>query len=125
MRLDAFVERVARALPATAGGVRATGDPARLVQSVALCGGSGGELAGPAAALGADVLLTADARHHHTLDSVAAHPIAIVDAAHWATEHPWLRQAAGVLERDLAVTVGTITTGVSDLVTDPWRMHSC
>jgi dinuclear metal center YbgI/SA1388 family protein len=124
MRLDEFVARVAAALPATAWGVRATGDPAQLVQSIAVCGGSGGELAGPAAALGADVLLTADARHHHTLDSVAAHGIVIVDAAHWATEHPWLRQAADVLERGLAATVGIKTT-VSDLVTDPWRMHSC
>lgn len=124
MRLDAFVARVAQVLPATAMGVRAAGDPARLVQSVAVCGGSGGELAGPAAALGADVLLTADARHHHTLDSVGAYGIAIVDAAHWATEHPWLRQAADVLQGGLAATVGIKTT-VSDLVTDPWRMHAC
>jgi dinuclear metal center YbgI/SA1388 family protein len=123
VRLDAFLKRVAGALPSTAWGVRATGDPARLVQRVAVCGGSGGELAGPAAALGADVLVTADARHHHTLDSVAAHGIAIVDAAHWATEHPWLRQAAAVLASALPTTVEPITTTVSDLVTDPWQMH--
>jgi dinuclear metal center YbgI/SA1388 family protein len=124
MRLDAFVARVAQALPTTAWGVRAAGDPAALVRTIAVCGGSGGELAGPAAVLGADVLLTADARHHHTLDSVAAHGIAIVDAAHWATEHPWLRQAADVLASGLTATVGIKTT-VSDLVTDPWRMHCC
>ena len=124
LRLDAFVARVAEVLPGTAWGVRATGDPARVVSTVAVCGGSGGELAGPAAALGADVLVTADARHHHTLDSTAAHDIAIVDAAHWATEHPWLRTAADLLERELAATV-RITTTLSDLVTDPWRMHVC
>jgi dinuclear metal center YbgI/SA1388 family protein len=124
LRLDAFVAKVAQVLPSTAWGVRATGDPAALVSTVAVCGGSGGELAGPAAALGADVLVTADARHHHTLDSVAAHGIAIVDAAHWATEHPWLRMAAELLERELAATV-RITTTLSDLVTDPWRMHVC
>jgi dinuclear metal center YbgI/SA1388 family protein len=124
MRLDAFVDRVARVLPKTAWGVRSTGDPARSVSMVAVCGGSGGELAGPAAALGADVLVTADARHHHTLDSVAAHGIAIVDAAHWATEHPWLQEAAAVLERGLVATV-RIKTTVSGLVTDPWRMHAC
>ena len=58
--LEAFVEHVVQVLPSTAWGVRATGDPARLVQTIAVCGGSGGELAGSAAALGAEVLLTAD-----------------------------------------------------------------
>ena len=55
MRLDAFVERVAKALPATAWGVRAAGEGAQQIRRVAVCGGSGGELAGPAAALGAQV----------------------------------------------------------------------
>jgi dinuclear metal center YbgI/SA1388 family protein len=125
MRLSAFVDRVVKALPATAWGVRATGDGARQVRRVAVCGGSGGELAGPAAALGAQVLVTSDARHHHTLDSVAAYGIAIVDAAHWATEHPWLHSAAALLQNALPATVGSLTTHVSDLVTDPWRLHGC
>lgn len=125
MRLDAFVERVAGALPATAWGVRATGDGARQIRRVAVCGGSGGELAGPAAALGAEVLVTSDARHHHTLDSVAAYGISIVDAAHWATEYPWLHSAAALLQAGLPATVGSLTTYVSDLVTDPWRLHDC
>ncbi len=125
MRLDAFVDRVAKALPATAWGVRATGDGGLQIRRVAVCGGSGGELAGPAAALGAQVLVTSDARHHHTLDSVAAYGIAIVDAAHWATEHPWLHSAAALLQAGLPATVGSLTTHVSDLVTDPWRLHGC
>lgn len=124
-RLDVLVDRIAAALPQTVWGVRATGDGGRPVRRVAVCGGSGGELAGAAAALGADVLVTADARHHHTIDSAAAHDIVIVDAAHWATEHPWLWEAADLLQAGLAATVGTLTVTVSDLVTDPWRLHSC
>ncbi len=123
--LDVFVSRVAAVLPATAWGVRATGDPGRLVRRIAVCGGSGGELAGAAAALGADVLLTADARHHHTLDSVLARDLVIVDAAHWATEHPWLATAAQVVREGLPATVGELVTSVSALVTDPWRVHAC
>lgn len=123
-RLDVLVDRIAAALPKTAWGVRATGDGDRPVRRVAVCGGSGGELAGPAAALGADVLVTSDARHHHTLDSAAAYDIAIVDAAHWATEHPWLREAAGLLQAGIPATVGSLTVTLSDLVTDPWRLHS-
>jgi dinuclear metal center YbgI/SA1388 family protein len=125
MRLDAFVDRVAQALPKTAWGVRSTGEGDRLIRRVAVCGGSGGELAGPAAGMGADVLVTSDARHHHTLDSTAAYGIAIIDAAHWATEHPWLHSAAALLQAGLPATVGSLTTYVSDLVTDPWRLHGC
>jgi dinuclear metal center YbgI/SA1388 family protein len=125
MRLDAFVGRVNASLPKTAWGVRATGDPAQQISRVAVCGGAGGELAGPAAALGAQVLVTSDARHHYTLDGVAAYGIAIVDAAHWATEHPWLHSAAATLSAGLPATVGSLTLHVSDLVTDPWRLHCC
>ena len=122
IRLDAFVDRVAAGLPATAWGIRATGEPEREVQRIAVCGGSGGDLAGEAARLGADVLVTADARHHYTLDSVAASGIAIVDAAHWATEQPWLYDAAALLRRQLPASLATT---VSVLVTDPWRIHAC
>lgn len=125
MRLGALVDLIAGALPRTAWGVRATGDGARPIRRVAVCGGSGGELAGPAARLGADALLTSDARHHHTLDTTAAYDIAIVDAAHWATEHPWLSSAADLLRDALPATVGRLATSVSELVTDPWRLHTC
>ncbi|MCK9928577.1 Nif3-like dinuclear metal center hexameric protein [Frankia sp. Mgl5] len=121
--LGAFCERVARALPATAGGVRATGPADRRVHRVAVCGGAGGELAGAAAAAGADVLVTADGRHHHTLDAVGAHPLDVVDVAHWASEWPWLAGAADRLRAGLAARGRTVSTSVSTLVTDPWQLH--
>ncbi|MDT3443458.1 MULTISPECIES: Nif3-like dinuclear metal center hexameric protein [unclassified Pseudofrankia] len=121
--LSAFCARVGAALPATAGGVRATGDPDRPVRRVAVCGGSGGELAAAAAAAGADAFLTADGRHHHVLDAVAAHGVAIVDVAHWASEWPWLAYAAERLVAALSATGRTVVTSVSTLVTDPWRLH--
>ncbi|CAO5167576.1 GTP cyclohydrolase 1 type 2 homolog [Frankia sp. AiPs1] len=121
--LGEFCARVARALPATAGGVRATGPADAPVHRVAVCGGAGGELAGAARAAGADVLVTADGRHHHVLDAVSAHPIAVVDVAHWASEWPWLEQAAARLTAGLAARGRTVSTAVSTLVTDPWRLH--
>ncbi len=128
--LGAFLDRAAAVLPTTAWGIRATGDADRPVRRVAVCGGSGGELAGAAAAAGADVFLTSDGRHHHTADAVAEHDIAVVDAAHWATEWPWLAQAADVLRTGLAERTDTVslpaflpTTTVSELRTDPWSLH--
>jgi len=112
-----FTSRVAAALPATAAGVRAAGDPGRAVRRVAVCGGSGGDLAPLAAGSGADVLVTADLKHHATSEAVADTGVALIDAGHWATEWPWLRRVAN----ELADTVAATT--VSTLVTDPWTVH--
>ncbi|WP_322780072.1 Nif3-like dinuclear metal center hexameric protein [Frankia sp. Cas4] len=122
--LGAFCARVAAALPATAGGVRTTGAPQRPVRRIAVCGGSGGELVGAAARAGADVLVTADGRHHHVLDAVSAHDVALVDVAHWASEWPWLQVASARLGAGLAGRGRTVNTTVSSLVTDPWRWHA-
>src|SRR5207302_5101044 len=109
--------RAARALPRTSWGVRAAGDPRRVVRMVAVCGGSGGELAADARRAGADVLLTSDLKHHATSESVADLDICLVDAAHWATEWPWLNSAARILAT-------TVETSVSTTATDPWTLHA-
>jgi dinuclear metal center YbgI/SA1388 family protein len=113
--LRALTERAAQVLPATAGGVRSAGDPDRVVRTLAVCGGSGDSLLG-AAAGAADAYLTADLRHHPA--SEAPEGLALLDAAHWATEHPWLADAARRL-----TSATTVEAVVSDRVTDPWT-HS-
>lgn len=115
-RLDAFTAHVAAALPGTAAGVRAAGDPERVVRRVAVCGGSGGDLAPAAARSGADVLVTADLKHHATSEAVADTGVALIDAGHWATEWPWLQQVAGELATTVEATVSTLGT-------DPWTVH--
>jgi hypothetical protein len=122
--LEEFTKVVAAALPATSWGVRAAGDPRRPVGTVAVCGGSGGSLAAAAAAAGADVLVTADLKHHSTSEAVADLGIGMIDAAHWATEAPWLDQAARLLVLDAAAAGTTVDASVSKLVTDPWTTHS-
>lgn len=114
MPLGQLTALAARVLPATAWGVRATGDPDRVVRTLAVCGGSGDSLLDAAAT--ADAYLTADLRHHPA--SEAPEGLALLDAAHWATEWPWLADAAGRLARRT-----TVETVVSTRVTDPWT-HS-
>jgi putative NIF3 family GTP cyclohydrolase 1 type 2 len=113
MPLGALTALAAQVLPATAWGVRTAGDPDRLVSRLAVCGGSGDSLLGAAAS--ADAYLTADLRHHPA--SEAPEGLALLDAAHWATEWPWLADAA---RRVAAVT--TVETVVSTRVTDPWTL---
>jgi dinuclear metal center YbgI/SA1388 family protein len=120
MTLRAFADRVAAVLPETVGGVRAAGDPDRVVRRVAVCGGSGGSLLGAAAAAGADVLLTSDLKHHPVADAGEVPGPALCDVAHFASEWPWLPVAADRLRQDLD---GRVEVAVSRRRTDPWTHH--
>lgn len=116
LSLRALADLAATVLPATAWGVRAAGDPDAVVSRLAVCGGSGGDLAAAASRAGAQALLTSDLRHHQVLERPEG--LALLDAAHWATEWPWLPRAAALLAR-----LG-VDTVVSTLVTDPFCLSS-
>jgi dinuclear metal center YbgI/SA1388 family protein len=118
--LSAFAARVAAALPATAWGVRAAGDPDRPVQRVAVCGGAGDSALGAATAAGVDAYVTADLRHHPASEhALAPGAPALVDVAHWASEWPWCGQAAAVVRAALG---GSVEVRVSTRRTDPWTL---
>ncbi|MGY1636047.1 Nif3-like dinuclear metal center hexameric protein [Geodermatophilus sp. SYSU D00742] len=117
LTLQQFADLVVAVLPETVAGVRAAGDPGRRVETVAVCGGSGGSLLGTAAAAGADVLLTSDLRHHPVSESQEEPGPAVCDVAHFASEWPWLPVAADLLRRDLD---GRVEVAVSRRRTDPW-----
>lgn len=123
--LAEFAARVAQLLPATVGGVRAAGDPDRIIHVVAVCGGAGDSELDAAATAGADAYLTSDLRHHVVAEFVArAGSPAVVEVAHWAGEWPWLDRAAEVLAgAAVAGTLtGSLTTTVSVVRTDPWTI---
>ena len=117
-----FSRLVARALPATAGGVRVAGDASMPVKRVALCGGAGDSFITAAAASGADVYVTSDLRHHPVQDALeqskaAVKPFGLIDVSHWAAESLWLETAAA----QLSSAVSDVKFVVSDLRTDPWE----
>jgi dinuclear metal center YbgI/SA1388 family protein len=116
--LAEFATFAARALPATSWGIRMAGQPQRRVETVAVCGGAGEAYLADAAAAGADLYLTADLRHHAASEYSCEDGPALLDAAHWATEQPWLAALAGQLRQ--AISAEMI---VSDLVTDPWTVR--
>jgi dinuclear metal center YbgI/SA1388 family protein len=127
MSLREFTAFAADRLPKTVWGIRAAGDPDQLIQTAAVCGGAGGSYAELARRAGADVYLTADLRHHSTSEAVAewapvssGPSMALIDAAHWATEAPWLDSAAELLRRRFG---SGLEVAVSQIVTDPWTLH--
>jgi dinuclear metal center YbgI/SA1388 family protein len=125
--LAEFLEVVAAALPATTWGVRAAGDPDLLVRTIAVCGGSGSSLIPLARAAGAQAFVTSDLKHHQVVEQITerateeAAGFAVIDAAHWATELPFLHQLATRLRSQFGTTVEVT---VSTQVTDPWTLHA-
>lgn len=111
---------LAEILPATAGGVRVSGEYDAPVSRVALCAGAGDSLLANPSVLGADVYVTSDLRHHPASEfrenaRVAGGP-ALLDVSHWASEWLWLQTAADQLRGALP----DVEVSVSDLRTDPW-----
>jgi dinuclear metal center YbgI/SA1388 family protein len=118
LSLAGLAARVADRLPATSSGVRAAGAPDLPVRTVAVAGGAGDAFLSTVQSSDVDAYLTADLRHHVAGEHLADGGPALVEAAHWATERPWLDALAGELATDLG-----LDTVVSDLVTDPWTIH--
>lgn len=118
--LGRLAGELARILPATATGVRVSGDYERVVHTVAVCGGAGDLLLNAQAVREADVYITSDLRHHPASEAresalVSGGP-ALIDVSHWASEWLWLDTAANQLREALP----DVTVTVSDIRTDPW-----
>ena len=107
-------------LPATASGIRVSGDFEAPVSTVALCGGAGDAYLSFPEVLAADVYITSDLRHHPASEArenarVSRGP-ALIDVSHWASEWLWLEAAASELREALP----GVDITVSELRTDPW-----
>jgi dinuclear metal center YbgI/SA1388 family protein len=127
LTVRAFAARAASRLPATAQGIRVAGDPEATISTVAVSGGSGDSLFDDVRAAGVDAFLTADLRHHPAAEftaAVAHSPLALLDAAHWATEWPWCELAATQLDEISDRHGWDLRVHVSKTVTDPWTAHA-
>ena len=82
MSYEAFIAHVRKVLDCTY--LRYTRPAKEMVQTIALCGGSGAEFIGEAIAQGADVYLTADCKYHEFQD--ADTQIGLIDIDHWISE---------------------------------------
>ncbi|MDY7543825.1 MULTISPECIES: Nif3-like dinuclear metal center hexameric protein [unclassified Cryobacterium] len=119
--LGQLARRLATILPATASGIRVSGEYNAPVRTVALCGGAGDSLLKDPAVLAADVFITADLRHHPASEAreqalLDGNTPALIDVSHWASEWLWLDTAADALRNAFP----RLRVDVSDLRTDPW-----
>ncbi|HTY72319.1 MAG TPA: Nif3-like dinuclear metal center hexameric protein [Actinomycetes bacterium] len=116
-----LARRAAQALGVGPEGVRAAGAPERTVRRVAVVGGAGDSELDLVRSSGVDAYVTADLRHHPALDAMSAEGPALLDVGHWASEHPWLGQAARLLG-DALGPAASVETRVSTVRTSPWTV---
>ena len=121
--LGVLASAVAAALPDSVPGLLVGGDPEAAVQTIAVSGGAGDSLLGRARQVGADVLLTADLRHHPASEHLEAGRPYLLCGTHWATEWVGLPPLAHRLETAAAARGAALSAVVSTLVTDPWTMR--
>lgn len=120
MTLQEFTQRVAQRLPQTVWGVRAAGDPNRIIETVAVGSGSGDSFLDTVRALGVDCYVTSDLRHHPVDEALRHGGPAIIDTAHWASESPWLDQVVELIGAHHP-KVEIKNLGIR---TDPWTLHA-
>ena len=114
---------VASALPDSAPGLLVGGDLDATVETVAVSGGAGDSLLDTARDAGADVLLTADLRHHPASEHLEAGRPYLLCGTHRATEWVGLPPLAARLERAASAGGRRLAAYVSEVVTDPWTLR--
>ena len=122
-RLRDLAVAVASALPDSAPGLLVGGDLDATVETVAVSGGAGDSLLDTARDAGADVLLTADLRHHPASEHLEAGRPYLLCGTHWATEWVGLPPLAARLERAASAGGRRLAAYVSEVVTDPWTLR--
>jgi dinuclear metal center YbgI/SA1388 family protein len=107
VRLGDFIARAAKHLGADS--VRySTADLNRMVRRIAVCGGSGAEFISAAAATGADVYVTGDAKYHGFQDTPSG--IVLVDVGHYESEQPFIEDWAEAIRSEF-VTFAVLISG--------------
>jgi dinuclear metal center YbgI/SA1388 family protein len=92
---ETFMQRVFTALGSQT--VQVAGKPPQNIQRVALCGGSGSELAEDAFKEGADVYLSSEIKHSTARWAEEA-GLCVIDGSHYATEKPAMALLGNSLE---------------------------
>lgn len=99
-------------------GIRFYGDLDRKITSVACCTGAGSEFVSDAVAMGADVFVTGDVKHHEA-QAAKEQGICLVDAGHWGTEQIFVPNMAVKLKakaKSLTVMMSTVNQNPFDSI---------
>lgn len=99
--------------------VRLIGEPGKKVGKVAVCGGSGSDMAIAAACAGADCYVTGDIKYHEALDALDT-GMAVIDVGHFGSELPSVARMAELLKKALKRNKLKVEVRQSLVQAEPW-----
>ena len=102
--------------------VRAVGDKDLIINSIALCSGSGSSLLPEFFASGAQVYLTGDMGYHHAR-SVEDAGLACIDVGHFASEHLMVEAMAHFIQKQCDAQELDVITEPCRLEQDPFAIY--
>lgn len=111
--LGTFADRCSEALGTT---VRFSGDPGKTVLRVGLVGGAGGGDAAEAKALGCDVFVTGEVKHHQAI-AAAALQMPLIEGGHYETEVVVLKKWISRLQNE----GNDVQYSLTRMETAPWQ----
>ncbi|MCF6291051.1 MAG: Nif3-like dinuclear metal center hexameric protein [Desulfobacterales bacterium] len=117
---EMLISRVSAAL--SLPGVNVAGPLPAMVETVAVCGGSGSDLAGAAYRAGAQLYLTGEIKHS-TARWAEASGFCLVDGGHFATERPVVRLLAATLAQLSRKKGWNIPVMAADREQNPFTFH--
>lgn len=123
LTLKVFAERVAAVVPKTHHGVRVSGDLSAKISTVGVITGAAANFLPQVAQREIDCYVTADAKHHVTLDNLMASGPNLIDLSHWASESPWCDDLANRLNAQFTAENKGIEVIVSTIMGDPWSLR--
>ncbi len=118
MPLDAFSTRLKTALNLST--VKVVGEPDMVVETVAVCSGSGSSLMASAIASGANVYVSGDIGYHTARDAQQA-GIGLIDVGHFGSEHLIVDVLAASIRDTIKASGLSATVEAADMETDPFH----
>ncbi len=116
-RLWEVAARLKRSLGIEA--VRVIGDADKAVKRVAVCGGSGADLADAALHAGADLYVTGDVKYHDALKALEM-GLSVLDVGHFGSELPAVDALANILRKAFMKKGFKVDVETSSVQLEPW-----
>jgi dinuclear metal center YbgI/SA1388 family protein len=99
------------------GRIKTSGDPNKIIQKVALCGGSGGDYIPDVTRQGFDLYITSDIKHHQA-QWAKERRLCLIDGGHYGTEKHFVPVCALRLREIFGAELDVAETQIS---LDPWN----
>ncbi len=99
------------------GDLRTVGDPNKIISTVGLCTGAGGDAMDSAIRNGCDLFITGDVKHHDA-QKAREKGICLIDAGHYGTEKIFAENFADKLRKNVGSKIQVIE---SEINTNPFK----